>query len=80
MGAGHRVRCEAFGRDPAPCDWSDVDERRRSSDPRLRQAIKGSTSWWVTVRHGKRGRIRAIALEDDALEAIVAWVNSRPVA
>jgi hypothetical protein len=32
---------------------SDVDERRRAGDPRLRQAIKGSTSWWVTVRYGK---------------------------
>jgi integrase len=31
----------------------DVDERRRSIDPRLRQAIKRSTSWWVTVRYGK---------------------------
>ncbi len=28
----------------------DVDERRRSSDPRLRAAITRSTSWWVTVR------------------------------
>ena len=59
---------------------SDVDERRRASDPRLRQAIKGSTSWWVTVRYGKRGRTRAIPLDDDALEAIVAWVKSRPAA
>jgi hypothetical protein len=33
----------------------DVDERRRAGDPRLRQAIAGSTSWWVTVRHAKRG-------------------------
>jgi site-specific recombinase XerD len=59
---------------------SDVDERRRSSDPRLRQAIKGSTSWWVTVRYRKRGRTRAIPLGEDALEAIVAWVKSRPAA
>lgn len=59
---------------------SDVDERRRASDPRLRQAIKGSTSWWVTVRYGKRGRTRAIPLDDAALEAIVAWVKSRPAA
>ncbi len=58
----------------------DVDERRRSSDPRLRQAIKGSTSWWVTVRYGKRGRTRAVPLDDDALEAILAWVKSRPAA
>ena len=58
----------------------DVDERRRSSDPRLRQAIKASTAWWVTVRYGKRGRTRAIPLDDDALEAIVAWVKSRPAA
>ena len=56
----------------------DVDERRRASDPRLRQAIKDSTSWWVTVRYGKRGRTRAIPLDDDALEAILAWVKSRP--
>jgi integrase/recombinase XerD len=58
----------------------DVDERRRAGDPRLRQAIKGSTSWWVTVRYGKRGRTRAIPLDEDALEAIVAWVKSRPAA
>jgi site-specific recombinase XerD len=58
---------------------SDVDERRRASDPRLRQAIKGSTSWWVTVRYGKRGRTRAVPL-DDALEVIIAWVKSRPTA
>jgi site-specific recombinase XerD len=57
-----------------------VDERRRASDPRLRQAIEGSTSWWVTVRYGKRGRTRAIPLDEDALEAIVAWVKSRPAA
>jgi site-specific recombinase XerD len=25
---------------------SDIDERRRASDARLRQAIKGSSSWW----------------------------------
>jgi hypothetical protein len=35
---------------------ADVDERRRAGDPRLRQAIARSTSWWVTVRYGKRGR------------------------
>ena len=35
---------------------ADVDERRRAGDPRLRQAIAHSTSWWVTVRYGKRGR------------------------
>jgi site-specific recombinase XerD len=58
----------------------DVDERRRASDPRLRQAIKGSTCWWVIVRYGKRGRTRPVPLEADALEAIVAWVKSRPTA
>lgn len=50
----------------------DVDERRRSSDPRLRQAVKGSTSWWVTVRYGKRGRTRSIPLDEDTLGAVVA--------
>jgi integrase/recombinase XerD len=45
---------------------SHVDERRRASDPRLRRAIKASTSWWVTVRYGKRGGTRAIPLDDDA--------------
>jgi site-specific recombinase XerD len=59
---------------------ADVDERRRTSDPRLRHAIKGSTSWWVTVRYGKRGRTRAVPLDDDALQAIIAWVKSRPAA
>ena len=58
----------------------DVDERRRASDPRLRQAINGSTPWWVTVRYGKRGRTRVVPLDDDTLEAIVAWVKSRPAA
>jgi len=57
---------------------TDVDERRRASDPQLRQAIKGSTAWWAIVRHGKRGRTRAVPLDQDALEAIVAWVKSRP--
>ena len=59
---------------------SDVDERRRAGDPRLRQAIKSSTAWWVVVRYAKRGRSRAVPLDDDALEAIIAWVKSRPPA
>ncbi|MDP8907591.1 MAG: tyrosine-type recombinase/integrase, partial [Chloroflexota bacterium] len=58
----------------------DVDERRRAADPRLRHAIKSSTSWWVTVHYAKRGRTRVVPLDDDALEAIVAWVKSRPAA
>jgi integrase/recombinase XerC len=59
---------------------NDVDERRRASDARLRQAIARSTSWWVTVRYGKRGRTRAIPLDEDALAAVAAWVKARPVA
>jgi site-specific recombinase XerD len=59
---------------------TDVDERRRATDPRLRQAIKGSTAWWAIVRYGKRGRSRAIPLDEDALAAIVAWIKSRPTA
>jgi site-specific recombinase XerD len=59
---------------------ADVDERRRASDPRLRQAIARSTSWWVTVRYGKRGRTRGIPLDEDALAAITAWVKVRPLA
>ena len=59
---------------------SDVDERRRSSDPRLRRAIARSTSWWVTVRYGKRGCTRAVPLDEDALAAIAAWVKARPPA
>jgi integrase len=59
---------------------SDIDERCRAGDPRLRQAIRGSTSWWVSVRYGKRGRNRIIPLGEDALEALVAWVKSRPTA
>jgi site-specific recombinase XerD len=58
---------------------ADIDERRRAADPGLRHAIKSSTSWWVTVRYAKRGRTRVVPLDDDALEAIVAWVKSRPV-
>ena len=54
----------------------DIDERRLADDPRLRHAIKGSTSWWVTVRYAKRGRSRVVPLDDDTLEAIVAWVNA----
>ncbi len=57
-----------------------VDERRRAADPRLRHAIKSSTSWWVIVRYAKRGRTRIVPVDDDALEAIVAWVKSRPAA
>jgi site-specific recombinase XerD len=30
------------------------------------------------TRYGKRGRTRAVPLDEDALEAIVAWVKSRP--
>jgi len=59
---------------------SDVDERRRAGDPRLRQAIRSSTAWWVAVRYAKRGRSRAVPLDEDALEAIIAWVKSRPPA
>jgi integrase len=59
---------------------ADVDERRRAADPRLRHAIKSSTSWWVTVRYAKRGRTRVVPLDDGTLEAIVAWVKSRPPA
>ena len=57
---------------------TDVDERRRASDGRLRRAIPRSTSWWVTVQYGKRGRRRAVPLEQDALDAIAAWVKARP--
>ena len=45
---------------------TDIDERRRASDGRLRRAIPRSTSWWVTVQYGKRGRRRAVPLEQDA--------------
>lgn len=31
---------------------ADVDERRRAADPRLRHAIRSSTSWWVTISLG----------------------------
>jgi site-specific recombinase XerD len=34
----------------------------------------------VTVGYAKRGRSRVVPLDDDALEAIVAWVKSRPPA
>jgi site-specific recombinase XerD len=59
---------------------ADVEERRRAGDPRLRQAIASSTSWWVTVHYGKRGRTRAVPLDEDALAAITAWVKTRPTA
>ncbi len=59
---------------------TDVDERRRAGDPRLRAAIAHSTSWWVTVRYGKRGGTRAIPLDEDTLSAITAWVKVRPAA
>jgi site-specific recombinase XerD len=64
----------------AALELGDIDERRRTADPRLRSAIKSSTSWWVTVRSAKRGRTRVVPLDDDALDAIVAWVRSRPAA
>ena len=59
---------------------ADVEERRRAGDPRLRQAIARSTSWWVTVHYGKRGRTRAVPLDEDALAAITAWMKARPTA
>ena len=58
----------------------DIDERRRSSDARLRQAITRSTIWWVSVRYGKRGRTRHIPLDQPSLDAISAWVKVRPTA
>ncbi len=61
-------------------DLSDVDERRRADDGKLRTAIVHSTSWWVTVRYAKRGRTRQVPLDADALAAIVAWVKIRPAA
>ena len=61
-----------------------ADQRRRRTPtvehPRLRAAIGHSTSWWVTVRYGKRGRTRVIPLDQDALSAITARVKVRPVA
>ncbi len=56
-----------------------VDERHRAGDGRLRKAIPHSTSWWVTVTYGKRGRRRGVPLEDQALDSIAAWVKARPV-
>ena len=34
----------------------------------------------MTVRYAKRGRTRVVPLDDDALEAIITWVKSRPPA
>jgi site-specific recombinase XerD len=34
----------------------------------------------VTVRYGKRGRTRAVPLDEDALAAIATWVKVRPPA
>ena len=34
----------------------------------------------MVVRYGKRGRTRAVPLDEDALAAIVAWIKSRPTA
>ena len=34
----------------------------------------------MTVRYGKRGRTRAVPLDEDALAAITAWVKVRPPA
>lgn len=59
---------------------SNVHERQRSHDRRLRNAVAQSTSWWVIVRYAKRGRTRQVTLGSDALEAIVAWVKVRPAA
>ena len=56
----------------------DVDEHPRADDPRLRHAIARSTPWWVTVRRGKRGRRRRVPLEQAALDALTAWVRTRP--
>jgi hypothetical protein len=51
---------------------------KRASDGRLPRAIPRSTSWWVAVHYGKRGRCRAVPLVQDALDAIDAWVRARP--
>jgi site-specific recombinase XerD len=59
---------------------ADSGAEKRANDPRLRKAIPRSTSWWVTVRYGKRGRTRHIPLDEHALAAITAWVKSRPTA
>ncbi len=58
----------------------DVDERRGAADPRLRAVIADSTSWWLTVRYGKRERTRQIPLDHDTLAALTTWVKVRPVA
>jgi integrase/recombinase XerC len=58
----------------------DVDERRRSTDRRLRDGIACPTSWWGTVRCGKRGRTRQVPLDQDTLDAVTAWADARPVA
>ncbi len=56
-----------------------VDERRHANDGRLRHAIPNSTSWWVTVRYGKRGRRLAVPLQHDALDALAAWLKAGPI-
>ena len=58
---------------------ADITRRRRAADGRLRRAIPYSTSWWVTIGYGKRGRHRAVPVGHDVLHAIAAWIEARPV-
>jgi hypothetical protein len=61
-----------------------ASHRRRRATASRRPAAPashpGSTAWWAIVRYGKRGRTRAVPLDEDALEGMVAWVKSRPTA
>jgi integrase len=53
--------------------FEDIEVQLRFRDPRLRQAIRGSTAWAVRVRRAKRGRSRTVPLTADALDALLAW-------
>jgi len=70
------------GRAAPPGGGRRGDRRHRRASTRgrgrLRRAIHGSTSYWVTVRDGKRGNVRAVPLEDEALTAIEDWYHARP--
>jgi site-specific recombinase XerD len=57
---------------------TDVDERRRASDAELRERSRVPPPGWVTVQYGKRGRRRSVPPEEDALDALTVWVQSRP--
>lgn len=63
----------------ADLEFAAIEERRRLRDPRLREAVRNSTSFMVRLV-GKRGRERVVPLDAEILPALAAWRDIRPAA